>query len=328
MRREPGEEGATLTVRRALGAHGIADVSAIALVASEADVTAIVSRDAGTLVVKVSDADRASVSRQAALLRHLEVHAPGLAVPRVLPTLLGEATSEGDGGRAMVTTFCPGGALEDVAIDADVVRGLAASQATMVRGLATATADTPVLHAWSIEAFPEHADALLDLAPGELRGPIARLRDAYRDAEPILRNLPRQTIHGDLNLSNVLVVGSDVTGILDFGDAVVAPVVLDVAVAACYLGLALGDLQHELVELYIETAGEALELGSVERSLVPLLAACRAAMVVLLGRSTARTAAHPDYQLRYDRHAVEALMRLADAGALGRLVSTTAKESL
>ena len=56
--------------------------------------------------------------------------------------------------------------------------------------------------------------------------------------EPALYKLRSQVIYNDLNSSNVLVDPRDtatITGIIDFGDMVKSPLVVDVAVAAAYL---------------------------------------------------------------------------------------------
>nr|WP_275943900.1 phosphotransferase [Gluconacetobacter takamatsuzukensis] len=67
---------------------------------------------------------------------------------------------------------------------------------------------------------------------------IAGFLDRFRDrVRPLVDALPRQPIHNDLNGSNLLVAADDagrVAGIVDFGDAVFAPRINDLAVAASY----------------------------------------------------------------------------------------------
>ena len=50
-----------------------------------------------------------------------------------------------------------------------------------------------------------------------------------------LNDLPTQTIHNDINGENVLYDGEKVCGIIDFGDLLRAPRVIEVATAAAYL---------------------------------------------------------------------------------------------
>jgi Ser/Thr protein kinase RdoA (MazF antagonist) len=67
------------------------------------------------------------------------------------------------------------------------------------------------------------------------------VRDSLRrfevEVEPRLAELRAQVIHGDFNPHNVMVRADDpgiVSGIMDFGDMVRAPLVNDLAIAACY----------------------------------------------------------------------------------------------
>ncbi len=67
---------------------------------------------------------------------------------------------------------------------------------------------------------------------------MAGFLDRFRaQVRPLAERLPRQPIHNDLNGSNLLVAADDagrVAGIVDFGDAVFAPRINDLAVAASY----------------------------------------------------------------------------------------------
>lgn len=70
------------------------------------------------------------------------------------------------------------------------------------------------------------------------RRAMAGFLDMFRGrVRPLVDALPRQPIHNDLNGSNLLVAADDaerVAGIVDFGDAVFAPRINDLAVAASY----------------------------------------------------------------------------------------------
>jgi Ser/Thr protein kinase RdoA (MazF antagonist) len=84
---------------------------------------------------------------------------------------------------------------------------------------------------------------------GELRGLLGHINDkAVRESveavlddfdsrvKPALPDLPQQVIHNDANDENVLLDESgDVSGIIDFGDMMKAPRVIDIATAASYL---------------------------------------------------------------------------------------------
>ena len=72
-----------------------------------------------------------------------------------------------------------------------------------------------------------------------MRTIVARCLDDFEaHSTPRLAALRSQVIHNDLNPDNVLVKESEQTsiaGVIDFGDMIRAPLIIDVAVAASYL---------------------------------------------------------------------------------------------
>ncbi len=100
-----------------------------------------------------------------------------------------------------------------------VGRALAADGLT-VDGL---TADAPA------------ADGLRELMAGGLRAALVECLDRF-DAvvRPALASVATQVIHTDFHGENLLTDGGQVTGILDFGDALAGPVAMDAGQAACY----------------------------------------------------------------------------------------------
>ncbi|KAG0937998.1 hypothetical protein G6F31_015518 [Rhizopus arrhizus] len=76
------------------------------------------------------------------------------------------------------------------------------------------------------------------------RARIAAYLDVFELAVlPALAALPSQIIHNDLSPSNILVdaAGSELAGILDFGDMVHAPRIAEIAIAASYQMAAAGN---------------------------------------------------------------------------------------
>ncbi|EJO33296.1 phosphotransferase [Achromobacter marplatensis] len=76
------------------------------------------------------------------------------------------------------------------------------------------------------------------------RARIAAYLDVFElDVMPALAALPSQIIHNDLSPSNILVdaAGSELAGILDFGDMVHAPRIAEIAIAASYQMTAAGN---------------------------------------------------------------------------------------
>jgi Ser/Thr protein kinase RdoA (MazF antagonist) len=293
-----------LTARGVSGVRGLRDTG------SETDRTVLVAAASGPVVLKLSSTSR----MQAALLEDVAANDPTLPVPRVLHDADGTAVTPTDAGDLFVMTALDGVPLEDVDLWPSLVDDLADVQAALVTALRdtdAAAAHVPTENDWSIETVERHERLVDTVADDRHRAAMHAAVATYRtDLGPALATMPRQVLHADANLSNVLVADGRVSGVIDFGDAVEAPRVLDVAVTACYLAIALGDFAHPLVTRYTDRIATALDLSAVEQALVLPLAACRLVQAVVLARDTARREpARADYVLRYDRAAVELLDR-------------------
>ena len=83
----------------------------------------------------------------------------------------------------------------------------------------------------------DHAEAEAVCAFVTGGGDPATFMARFGDVKPRLAGLRHQVIHNDYHLFNVLVAQDDasrVTGIIDFGDMIRAPLVAEVATAAAY----------------------------------------------------------------------------------------------
>lgn len=291
-----------------LSARGVRDVTTLRDTGSETDRTVLVGAAGQDVVLKLADGAR----MQAALLAAVAATAPAVPVPRVLLEHDGTAVRATDAGDLFVMTSVPGVPLEDVELTAALVDDLADVQATLVTALAQVDATAalvPALNDWSIESVVRQATLIDELADERHRGTMHAAVGTYRSTlGAALATMPRQVLHADANLSNVLVTDGRVSGVIDFGDAVEAPRVLDVAVTACYLAIALGSFHHPLVARYTDRIARTLDLSPTERAVVLPLAGCRVVQAVVLARDTARRdPARADYVLRYDRAAVALL---------------------
>lgn len=264
--------------------------------------------------------DEAVIDFQLSALLHLEDRAPKLPVPRVVPTLGGHrrATASTDEGRHAVClmTWLDGGFLREAPASPVLFDQLGASLARLDRALA------------DFEHAASHRDMLWDLSRAHRLRPLlaavpdpatARLAGLMLDrfeshALPALRALPQQVVHADFNLDNVL-VGPDpdrqVRGIIDFGDALFAPRICDLAIASAYHVTADGHPLSHIREL-VKGYNEALKLDEEEIIRLPYLIGARLVSSILITSHMASL--HPENRdyLLIDTHSATA--------SLGRLL--------
>jgi hydroxylysine kinase len=199
-------------------------------------------------------AGTAEVSFLTAILLHLASAAPHLPVQRIVRSLDGapEVWLRSAGGAAdriaRMTTFLDGSLLRDVPSCPGLRRDIGATLAALSRALRRFTHPAAHrTHLWDLQNAPAlraHVDQLPDAGPGagagpgvdaRLRGQLLAVLDRFEHAvRPALADTPVQVIHTDFHGDNLLADSGRITGVLDFGDSLIGPVAMDVAVAACY----------------------------------------------------------------------------------------------
>jgi Ser/Thr protein kinase RdoA (MazF antagonist) len=133
-----------------------------------------------------------------------------------------------------------------------------------------------------------------------------------------LRALPRQAIHNDANPENILIdANDDVSGFIDFGDALKAPRIIEVATAASYLRTG-GENPLKFIEAFVEGYHQRSPLSDAEFDLLFDLIRTRLVitLIILYWRLTARDEDDPYRQktLENESDAFEFLVFLSDLG--------------
>jgi Ser/Thr protein kinase RdoA (MazF antagonist) len=298
--------------------YGLDGVTTMRTMGSEADETLVLERDGGPFAVLklLTPAGVASAQVQVAMLDHVAGRLRA-AVPTVHRTVAGTAlepvVTAGRQASALVTTFCPGEALEDLVPSAALVRDVARTLGELQAALADLPAPLPTRHPWSLDSIADlgplvatHLSERHRACATAVLGRYAEFRDTVRPA------LPAQPVHADFNLSNVLAHGDVVTGVIDFGDAVHVPRVYDVAIALAYLTMQQPPRRAALTSEFL---GAYRPLEPAEHAALPLLVTIRVLLVLLLGREAATRG--PDraaYALRYDEPAATLLDALITDG--------------
>ena len=165
---------------------------------------------------------------------------------------------------------------------------------------------------------------------GELRGLLGYVDDkAVRESVegvlddfdsrvmPVLADLPQQVIHNDANDENILLDDDgNVSGIIDFGDMMRAPRVIDIATAASYLRTA--DDPLRLIEPFVIAYNQENALLAEEFDVLFDLIRTRLSMtlIILFWRLDARDEDDPyrKKSLEVNNNALVFLQNLSDFG--------------
>jgi hydroxylysine kinase len=265
---------------------------------------------------------REVVALQTAALAHLARAAPAAPVPRLIPTADGAPFAEialpgGQTAQVRLLTYLPGTPVVKTARTAAQRRSLGRSLAELdlaLAGFSHPAAGHDLL--WNVSGAHRLAHMVADIVDPARRGLIEHFMARFRDdVLPRLAGLRAQVIHNDFNLYNVLVDEEDetrVTGIIDYGDIVHAPLVGEVATAAAYqmageadpLGAAAG---------FVAAYHQVLPLRPEEQDVVADLIATRHLITVLITEwRSVRYPANRDYILRHNPMAWSSLERLAE----------------
>jgi hydroxylysine kinase len=277
-------------------------------------------------VLKIANAveDAAVVDLQTASLRHIARMDGELPVPRVVPSKAGEAVvwvtlAGGTRHMARVYSFLPGRTLDKVPHAPALLRDLGRFAALLDKALAgfkhpAAAQEIP----WDVRQLPRMTGHVDDIAGAERRVMVRRIIESFTaDSMKQLAQMRSQVIHNDLNLHNVLVDPADgarVAGVIDFGDMVEGPLVLEPAIAATDIWIGKDDPLAAAAEV-IGAFHAELPLTEDEIGLMfDLLLARNAISVVICARRAKHDPENPSYLESYYEPCFLALEQLLTLG--------------
>jgi hydroxylysine kinase len=261
---------------------------------SERDQNFLVRTDAGTeYVLKIANSVEipAITDLQIAALLHLENSHPGIPVPHVIRTVDGEtririSARDNRSHTARVLSWLPGTLLEFEDLGADAAAKMGAALAHLgnaLRDFKHPASDYPLL--WDIKQANKLLTLLDTVADTALRHILRHHLEMFvTEIEPRLHALRCQVIHNDLNPGNVLFNPDDtreVAGIIDFGDIIRSPLVVDVAVASAYLCRS-GDAPFANVFEFVRGYHAVTQLLAEEFELLPYLITIRTLTTVII----------------------------------------------
>ena len=197
-------------------------------------------------VVKIANvAERAQITDfQIQALLHLEASACTVAVPKLVRTSAGEVSSNittADTSNVLrVVSYLPGRPVEETVPGPGLAYALGQCLADLDRALGdfSHAGESQVL-LWDMQRASELRDLMAHVSDPELQAMVNTCLDDFEErAAPQLPELRSQVIHNDLNPGNILITDTEpatVAGVIDFGDMLRAPLIIDVAIAAAYL---------------------------------------------------------------------------------------------
>jgi len=197
------------------------------------------AKEGSEWVLKIANPaeDPAILDMQSQALLHIAQADPGFAIPRVKTTPDGALFHQIDGpdGRRFIVrvlSFLPGDFLDDASPHPVLERNVGAMTARLaraLRGFFHPAARHKLL--WDLTQASGLRTLTHHIGESTLRHATEEVLDHF-DAEvlPQLRKLRAQLIHNDVSGYNTLVDGDRVSGVIDFGDLIHAPLICDIAV--------------------------------------------------------------------------------------------------
>jgi Ser/Thr protein kinase RdoA (MazF antagonist) len=198
------------------------------------------------VVVKIANAaEPAEITDfQLQALRHLQERECPVEVPRILKTRSGALSTEirnaGASHVLRVVSYVPGTPVEGTEPGPELAYELGRSLAQLDEALSgfSHPGESQVL-LWDMQRASDLRDLVQHVPEASLRDLVTECLDQFEStAQPAFADLRRQVIHNDLNPGNVLIDDRKppgVSGVIDFGDMLRAPLIVDVAIAASYL---------------------------------------------------------------------------------------------
>ncbi len=181
----------------------------------------------------------------------------------------------------------------DLAADTIIAYGaMTARTARALRGFFHPGAGRRVL--WHVEEREKARQLVSHITDPAVRELVEAAFDRFENrVAPTWPRLRAQVVHGDLTLDNLLIDGTEVTGVLDLGDLTHSTLVFDIASAFGSLSATLqGDALFRTLRLFLDGYRSVLPLEPEELGVLGDTIAVRAAITLCI--SHWRSADHPE----------------------------------
>ena len=220
---------------------------AVHALAGEYDLNFRLETNQKTFLLKIAAAhsDRKLLEYQNAVMNHIASRAPQLNSQHVIPNVAGELiceiTLEGETRFGRLLSYTPGRTLAATKPHTrELLESLGTRLAEMdvaLEGFTHPLASRP--YKWNLAQADAMMPVLEQIDSASRRTIAAKHLTRFSDdLKSRIAKLPAAVIHSDANDYNVIVTGTGfearVSSVIDFGDAVHAPIICDLAIALAY----------------------------------------------------------------------------------------------
>ncbi len=287
----------------------------------------VATSDGERFVFKIANRSESNITTdfQIQALHHIMRQGCSVATPEIRRTLSGNDSSiifDGDVPHVCrVVSYLTGTPLSEVSATPELARDFGRCAATLDLALANFehAGDSQVL-LWDLQRAGDLRDLITFVEETDLRTVASSCLDDFdRRVQPKLSLLRRQVIHGDLNGGNVLIAGDheSIAGVIDFGDMLRAPLIMEVAIAAAYLRVGESDCLS-LIAPFITGYNAITALENVELELLfDLVRARLVATITILRWRLSKRGKDDDYareSMESERNSENFLLRLDTLG--------------
>ena len=286
---------------------------------SERDQNFLVETASHTFVLKIANAreDQGFLDLQNAVLRHIEITDPTLGVQRLVPSHVGPAIVDWQMGSTIhavrLLTYLPGRLFSSVPVTPALLESLGTFMGRLSHALQGF--GHPAAHRlgflWNLDEVLSVKPWLADVKP-DSRELAARTFARYeKNVLPQLPHLRGAVLHQDANDNNIVVNedGTEVAGLIDFGDMTYGRQINELAVTLAYALLDVEDIYKSAAPA-ISAYAKAFAIGEAEANVLFDLVAARLAASVCISSHRAKNFPGNDYLLVSQAPALRLLARL------------------
>jgi len=282
--------------------------------------------DGSECVLKIvhAEEDPSNIALQVAALDWIGREDPALPIPRILRSRDGahiarKTSQDGRSHPVWMLSYLPGTPMMETKPGPAALRELGHFAGRMdraLRGFFHPAAGREVV--WDARMAPRITASLSLLGdPADRKLHASIVRYFADDVTPRLRSLRAQVIHNDMNLHNVLVTADRpdrITGLIDYGDMIHAPLIFELSVAGCDVVLESDDPLERVAEM-IRAYHEIVPLTAPETDLLYDLIQVRNSMTLaVLARRRAQSMTETNYLELYAEPCRLSARALAEIG--------------